>query len=56
MGCGCGTGGAAARQKVTKWVISDDPRTPKSKYLTEHQAKAARSNRQLSGDVVSVED
>lgn len=54
MGCGCGGGGAAAKQKVTKYEITDDPNKPKRQYLTEHQANAARSNRQLSGDVVPV--
>lgn len=54
MGCGCGGGGVAARQKVTKYQISDDPQEPKRSYLTEREAIAAKSNRQLSGDVVPV--
>lgn len=51
MGCGCG-GGGAAREKVTKYKITDDPHN--KEYLTEHQAKAAKSNRQLTGEVVAV--
>lgn len=53
MGCGCG-GGGAAKTKVTKFEISDDPNTPKRQYLTEREAVAAKSNRQLSGQVVAV--
>lgn len=53
VGCGCG-GGAAAKQKVTKYEIADDPSTPKRSYLTEREAAAAKSNRQLKGDVVPV--
>jgi hypothetical protein len=53
VGCGCG-GGAAAKTKVTKYTISDDPNKPPREYLTEHQAKAAKANRQLAGDVVPV--
>lgn len=51
MGCGCG-GGGAAQEKVTKYKIVDDPHN--KLYLTEHQARAAKSNRQLSGEVVPV--
>lgn len=53
VGCGCG-GGAAAKQKITKYEIADDPSTPKRSYLTEREAAAAKSNRQLKGDVVPV--
>jgi hypothetical protein len=50
----CGRGGSTARQAVTKYEISDDPLTPKRQYDTEREALAARSNRQLSGEVVPV--
>lgn len=50
MGCGCG-GGTAAKQSATTYEISDDPETPKRQYLTERQAVAERTNRQLSGSV-----
>lgn len=51
MGCGCG-GGGAAKTDVVKYKITDDPHN--KEYLTEHQARAARSNRQLTGEVVPV--
>lgn len=54
MACGCGTGGVAARQKVTKYQISDDPQSPKRSYLTEREAIAAKANRHLAGEVVPV--
>lgn len=52
MGCGCGGGGTTATQSVTKYEIADDPQTVKRQYLTEREATAAMSNRQLSGPVV----
>jgi hypothetical protein len=54
VGCGCGGGGSTARQAVTKYEISDDPLTPKRQYLTEREANAAKSNRQLKGTVQPV--
>lgn len=53
MGCGCNSG-SAAKQKVTKYQISDDPETPKRQYLTKREADAAKNNRQLSGEVAPV--
>lgn len=53
MGCGCG-GASAAKEKITKYEITDDPSNPKRAYLTEREATAAKANRQLSGTVVAV--
>lgn len=54
MGCGCGGGGAAARQEITKYVISDDPQQPKRQYLTQAEATAQKAVRNLSGEVQPV--
>lgn len=49
MGCGCG----GAKRQVTKYAIEDDPQS--KKYLTELEAKQARTSRGLTGNVVPVQ-
>lgn len=48
MGCGCGK-----KAEKTVYKITDDP-TGK-KYLTEYEAKQARTTQGLTGEVVAVQ-